>query len=123
MTSDGSAITRLHRAIANPRASAMQIRAIVAELPGPVALEYALAIPLAPDRPRARDVPPGPPRAGAPGSCSRGGYRSSTLSSRWRRSRPSPGPAPAGAEALIELSQRYGLRRVDELVGDWLRTR
>ena len=47
MTSDGSAITRLHRAIANPRASAMQIRAIVAELPGPVALEDALAILLA----------------------------------------------------------------------------
>jgi len=29
MTSDGSAITRLHRAIANPRASGTQIRAIV----------------------------------------------------------------------------------------------
>jgi hypothetical protein len=36
---------------------------------------------------------------------------------------PLPGPgAGAGAEALIELSERYGLRRVDELVGDWLRS-
>jgi hypothetical protein len=35
-----------------------------------------------------------------------------------------PGPGVgAGAEALIEISERYGLRRVDELVGDWLRTR
>jgi hypothetical protein len=35
-----------------------------------------------------------------------------------------PGPgAGAGGEALIEISERYGLRRVDDLVGDWLRTR
>lgn len=33
-----------------------------------------------------------------------------------------PGPAAgAGVEALIDLSERYGLRRVDELVGDRLR--
>ena len=35
---------------------------------------------------------------------------------------PSAG-ARAGAEALIELSDRYGLRRVDELLGGWMRRR
>jgi len=35
---------------------------------------------------------------------------------------PSRGPsARAGAEALIELAERYRLRRVDELLGDWMR--
>ena len=47
MTSDGSAIVRLQRALANERCSAAQIRALVAELPGPVGLEDALAILLA----------------------------------------------------------------------------
>ena len=123
MTSDGSAITRLHRAIANPRASAMQIRAIVAELPGPVALEDALAILLALiDR-----EPETFPRAAA-----RWGGRlvlerrlplvDAQLTLAALAALPGPG-AGAGAEALIELSERYGLRRVDELVGDWLRTR
>jgi hypothetical protein len=46
MTSDGSAVMRLQRALANPRASAAQIRAIAAELPT-VGLEDALAILLA----------------------------------------------------------------------------
>ena len=35
---------------------------------------------------------------------------------------PSAG-ARAGAEALIELAGRHGLRRVDELLGDWMRRR
>ena len=47
VTSDGSAIVRLKRALANERCSAMQIRALAAELPGPVGLEDALAILLA----------------------------------------------------------------------------
>jgi hypothetical protein len=46
MTSDGSAVTRLRRALANPRTSASQIRAIASELPT-VGLEDALAILLA----------------------------------------------------------------------------
>ena len=121
MTSDGSAITRLHRAIANPRASAMQIRAIVAELPGPVALEDALAILLALlDR-----EPETFPRAAARW----GGrlvleHRLPLVDAQLTLAALAalPGPAAgAGAEALIELSERYGLRRVDELVGDWLR--
>lgn len=32
-------------------------------------------------------------------------------------------PARAGAQALIELTDRYGLRRIDELLGDWMRAR
>ena len=121
MTSDGSAITRLHRAIANPRASAMQIRAIVAELPGPVSLEDALAILLALiDR-----EPETFSRAAA-----RWGGRlvlerrlalvDAQLTLAALAALPGPG-AGAGAEALIELAQRHGLRRVDELLGDWLR--
>ncbi len=46
MTSEGSAVTRLQRALANSRTSAAQIRAIAAELPT-VGLEDALAILLA----------------------------------------------------------------------------
>src|SRR6202042_2069056 len=46
MTAQGSAVTRLQRAIANPNTSAMQIRAIARELPT-VGLEDALAIVLA----------------------------------------------------------------------------
>jgi hypothetical protein len=35
-----------------------------------------------------------------------------------------PGPgAQAGAEALIELADRYGLRRVDGLLQAWLTSR
>ena len=47
MTSDGAAIVRLKRALANDRCTAAQIRGLVAELPGPVGLEDALAILLA----------------------------------------------------------------------------
>jgi hypothetical protein len=47
MTSDGSATVRLQRALANERCSAAQIRALVAELAGPVGLEDALTILLA----------------------------------------------------------------------------
>jgi hypothetical protein len=46
MTAQGSAVTRLQRAIANPNTSATQIRAIARELPT-VGLEDALAILLA----------------------------------------------------------------------------
>ncbi len=47
VTSDGSPVVRLQRALSNGRVSGAQIRAIVAELPGPVGLEDALAILLA----------------------------------------------------------------------------
>lgn len=123
MTSDGSAITRLRRAIANPRASAMQIRAIAAELPGPVALEDALAILLALiDR---------EPQTFSRAAARWGGrlvlerrlvLADAQLALAALAALPGPG-AGAGAEALIGLSERYGLRRVDELLGDWVRAR
>jgi hypothetical protein len=91
MTSDGSAVTRLQRALANPRTSASQIRAIASELPR-VGLEDALAILLA----------------------------LLTLAS--LAALPGPG-ARAGAEALIVLSNRYGLTRVDDLLIAWLQAR
>jgi len=122
MTAEGSAITRLHRAIANPRVSAMQIRAIAAELPT-VGLEDALAILLALiDR--------------EPDTFSRAAARWGGRLTLERRlslvdaqlalaalaALPGAG-ARAGAEALIELADRHGLRRVDELLTGWLRAR
>jgi hypothetical protein len=104
MTAEGSAITRLRRAIANPRASAMQIRAIVAELPGPVSLEDALAILLALiDR-----EPETFPRAAAVGRLvleRRLPLVDAQLTLAALAALPGPG-ASAGAAALIELSGR-----------------
>jgi hypothetical protein len=125
VTSDGSAIVRLQRALSNDRCTAAQIRALVAELPGPVGLEDALAILLALlDR-----EPDTFPRAAA-----RWGGRlalerklplaDAQLVLAALAVLPGPGPgARAGAEALIELSDRYGLRRVDELLASWMRRR
>lgn len=123
MTSDGSAISRLHRAIANPRASVTQIRMIVAELPGPVCLEDALAILLALLDREPETFPRAAVRWGGRLMLER---RLSLVDAQLALAAlgtlPGPG-ARAGAEALIELSERYGLRRVDDLVGDWLRPR
>jgi hypothetical protein len=47
-----------------------------------------------------------------------------TVSSRFAALEVLPGEgARAGAEALIEISDRYELRRVDELLVGWLRRR
>jgi hypothetical protein len=117
VTSDGHALTRLRRAL--ERGSANQIRAIVAELPRPPGLEDALAICLALlDR-----EPETYPRAAA------------KWASRFAIERRLPLPdaqltlaalgalpgegARAGIEALVELAERYGLRRVDEVLGAW----
>jgi hypothetical protein len=112
-----------HRALANPRASAMQIRAIVAELPGPVALEDALAILLA-----LVDREP----ETFPGAAVRWGGRllldrrlllvdaQLTLAALVAL----PGSGSAWAPRFWSSSRgRYGLRRVDARVGDWLGTR
>jgi hypothetical protein len=122
MTSDGHAITRLHRVLATPGSSALQIRAVASELPR-VNLEDALAILLALlDR--------------EPHTFSRGAARwGSRLTLEQRlplddaqltlaalATLPGPG-ARAGAEALIELSDRYKLRRVDGLLVAWMRAR
>jgi hypothetical protein len=123
MTSDGSAVVRLQRALANERCSATQIRALAAELPGPVGLEDALAILLALlDR--------------EPTTFSRNAARwgsrlvlerkltldDAQLTLAALEVLPSAG-ARAGAEALIELSDRHGLRRVDALLGGWMQRR
>jgi hypothetical protein len=120
VTSDGSAVTRLKRALANPRTSASQIRAIASELPT-VGLEDALAILLALlDR---------EPQTFSRTAARWGGRlmvecrlplidAQLTLAS--LAALPGPG-ARAGAEALIELSARYRLRRVDELLMAWMR--
>ena len=122
MTSDGHAITRLHRLLATPGSSALQIRAVASELPR-VNLEDALAILLALlDR--------------EPQTFSRGAARwGSRLTLEHRMSLDDaqltlaalatfPGPgARAGVEAIIELCDRHGLRRVDEQLVAWMRTR
>ena len=123
MTSDGNAITRLHRALANPRASAVQIRAIVAELPGPVVLEDALAILLALIDREPETFPRAAVRWGGRFMLERRLLLvDAQLMLAALAALPRPGVG-AGAEALVELSERHGLRRVDALVSDWLRTR
>ena len=122
MTSDGSAVTRLKRALENPRASATQIRAVAAELPT-VGLEDALAILLA--------LLEREPHTFSRSAARWGGrltleHRLSLVDAQLALAAlaalPGPG-ARAGARALIELSDRHGLRRVDELLTGWLRAR
>ena len=121
MTSEGHALTRLKYAI--ERGSANQIRAIVAELPRPPALEDALAICLAfLDR-----EPETYPRAAARWASRFALERRLTLTDSQLvlaalASLPGDG-ARAGTEALIELAGRYRLRRVDELLSAWIERR
>src|ERR1035437_10859656 len=117
MTSDGHALTRLRHAL--ERGTANQIRAIVAELPRPVGLEDALAICLALlDR-----EPETYPRAAAKWASRFAIERRLTLvdvqlTLAALAALPGEG-ARAGAEALIELAERYRLQRVDELLTQW----
>jgi len=118
VTSDGHPAARLRRAL--ERGSANQIRSIVAELPGPVGLEDALAICLALlDR-----EPETFPRAAARWASRFAIERRLTLADAQLTLAALavlPGEsARAGAEALSELAERYGLRRADELLTDWL---
>ena len=123
MTSDGHAITRLQRLLASGRGTSTQIRSLVSELPRRPDLELALAICLALlDR-----EPAVYPRAAA-----RWGSRFAL-----ERNLPLvdaqlalaalavlPGDSGrAGAEALIDLAERYGLRRVDQLLSEWIERR
>jgi hypothetical protein len=122
MGTDGSAIIRLQRALAMPNSTGLQIRAIAAELPC-VGLEDALAILLALlDR--------------EPDSFSRNAARwASRLALERKLTLPDsqlvlaalatlPTPhARAGGEALIELSDRYGLHGIDQLLMSWLARR
>ena len=117
MTSQGHALTRLQRAI--ERGTPTQIRAIVAELPRPPALEDALAICLAfLDR-----EPETYPRAAARWASRFAIERRLTLTEvqltlAALAALPGDG-ARAGIEALIELTEKHGLRRVDELLTAW----
>jgi hypothetical protein len=117
VTSDGHALTRLRHAL--ERGSATQIRAIVAELPQPPDLEDALAICLALlDR-----EPQTYPRAAAKWASRFAIERQLTLvdaqlAMAALAALPGDG-ARAGVEALVELSERYGLRRVDEVIAGW----
>src|ERR1035437_591211 len=121
MTSDGHALTRLRHAL--ERGSANQIRAIVAELPRPPGLEDALAICLALlDR-----EPETCPRAAAKWASRFAIERRLTLTDAQLAlsalaALPSDS-ARAGAEALIELAERYRLQRVDELFTAWFERR
>ena len=123
MTSDGHAITRLHRLLASGRGPSAQIRGLVSELPRRPDLELALAICLALlDR-----EPAVYPRAAA-----RWGSRfalernlplvDAQLALAALAVLPGDG-GRAGAEALIDLADRYGLRRVDELLSRWIERR
>jgi hypothetical protein len=111
-------VVRLQRAIANPRTSAAQIRAIARELPR-VGLEDALAIVLALLDPEPQSFP----RAAA-----RWAVRLvlecrldlvdaqlavASLAALERAA------ATAGVEALAELGQRSGLYRVEPVLSEW----
>ena len=118
MTSEGHTLTRLHRAI--ERGTPTQIGAIVAELPRPPGLEDALAICLT----FLEREPETYPRAAARWASRFGIERGLTLTDSQLAlaalaSLPGEG-ARAGAEALIELAQRYRLDRVDELLTSWI---
>jgi hypothetical protein len=121
MTAEGHALTRLKRAI--ERGPAVQIRAIVAELPRPPELEDALAICLAfLDR-----EPETYPRAAAKWASRFAIERRLTLTDAQltlAALAALPGEsARAGIEALIELADRYRLQRVDELLTSWTQRR
>ena len=118
VTAEPHAVVRLRRALESDRCTASQIRAIVAELPRPPGLEDALAILLA-----LLDREPGTyPRAAA-----RWGSRfalerrltlvDAQLTLAALAVLPGPG-ARAGVETLAD-NDRYGLRRLDELLLAW----
>ncbi len=120
MTSEGHAITRLQRLLDSGRGTSEQIRRLVSELPRRPDLELALAICLA-----LLDW--------EPAICQRAAAR---WGSRFALERNLPlvdaqlalaalavlpgDGGRAGAEALIDLADRYGLHRVDRLLSEWL---
>jgi hypothetical protein len=122
MTSQGSAIMRLQWTLAAPNASAVQIRAAALEVPH-VALEDALAILLALLEREPHTFPRGAARWGSRLVLERRlALDDAQLTLAALAALPGPG-ARAGAEALIELSDRFGLRRVDEQLTQWMRAR
>jgi hypothetical protein len=122
MTADGSAVIRPQRVLASPGSSALQIRAVAAELPR-IGLEDALAIMLALSDREPHTFSRGAARWGARLTLEhRLALDDAQLTLAALATLPGPG-ARAGAEALIELADRHGLRRVDEQLIAWMRTR
>ena len=119
MTSDGHAISRLQRLITSDRGTVNQIRALVAELPAKPDLELALAILLAllarePDTWRRAAA-----RWGSRFTLERNlTLPDAQLTLAALAVLPGAG-GRGGAEALIDLADRHGLRRVDQVLGDW----
>jgi hypothetical protein len=121
VTSDGHPLTRLRHAL--ERGSVNQIRAIAAELPQPVGLEDALAICLALlDR-----EPETYPRAAARWASRFAIERRLTLAEAQLAlaalAALTTDGERAAVEALIELAEQHGLRRVDDLLANWSRRR
>jgi len=64
------------------------------------------------------------PRGGEAGSPWSATFRSSTRSWRLAALAVLPGDSGrAGAEVLIDLADRYGFRRVDQLLSEWIERR
>ncbi len=120
MTAEPHAVVRLQRCLERG-GSATEIRAIVAELPRPPGLEDALAISLLLlDR-----EPDSYPRVAAKWQarfvleC-----KVTLVDAQLTLAALMVLPhARAGVEALIELCERYGLRRVDERLARWAERR
>lgn len=117
MTADGHALTRLQRAL--ERGTANQIRAIVAELPRPPGLEDALGICLALLDREPQTYPPAAARWASRFAIERRlTLTDAQLALSALAALPTEG-AGAGVEALIELAERYGLERVDDILTSW----
>lgn len=118
MTSQGHPYTRLRRVL-QTRSSALLIRAAAAELPS-VPLEDALDICLALLELEPDNYPRIATRWGSRLAIERKlDLVDAQLAFAALAALPGPG-ARAGAEALIEISTRYGLRRGEQLLSAWL---
>jgi hypothetical protein len=122
LSSDGHAYTRLRRVL-ETRSSALLIRAAAAELPAPVPLEDALDICLALLELEPHTYPQTATRWGSRLAIER---KLNLVDAQLAFAALSALPglsAKAGAEALIEISGRHGLRRVEGLLLAWLERR
>jgi hypothetical protein len=119
LTSQGHAYTRLRRAL-QTRSSALMIRAAAAELPHPIALEDAQDICLALLELEPHTYPQTATRWGGRLAIERKlTLVDAQLAFAALAALPGLG-AKAGAEALIEISGRYGLPGVEERLLAWL---
>jgi hypothetical protein len=119
VTAEPHAVVRLRRALESDRCTPSQIRAIVAELPRPPGLEDAFAILLALLDREPSTYPLAAARWGSRFALER---RLTLVDAQLTLAAlavlPEPG-AQAGIETLAEITDRYGLRRLDELLLAW----